>query len=75
LDATGGITVFNPGGSNADGYVLSPSFSFTTAALSAGNSVIDIINWNYTAVPEPQGSAWIAGLGLAAFSAVRRLRR
>ncbi|MBL9134378.1 MAG: lipoprotein [Verrucomicrobiales bacterium] len=68
----GVISDFNPGGSNDDGYSLSP-FSQNSALLS-GNSVNETISWSYSPVPEPETYAAWVGAGLACFAVVRRIR-
>lgn len=69
----GVIDDFNPGGSNDDGYSLSP-FSANQALLS-GNSISETLTWSYSAVPEPETYAAVVGLALGGFALARRIRR
>jgi len=68
------ITDFNPGGSNSDGYSLSPT-PYNMGVLT-GNGVNETITWSYSvAVPEPQTYAALAALALGGFAWFRQARR
>lgn len=69
----GAITDFNPGGSNSDGYSLSPT-PYNMGELT-GNGVNETITWSYTAVPELHTCGGAAALALGGFALIRRVRR
>lgn len=68
------ITDFNPGGSNSDGYSLSPT-PYNMGDLT-GNGVNETITWSYSVVvPEPRTYAVLAAVGLGGFALIRRSRQ
>lgn len=72
---SGEITDFNPGGSNGDGYTLTPSD--INEGMLSGNSVNETMQWSYAlaAVPEPGTYAAFAGVALGGFAVVRQWKR
>ena len=69
----GAITDFNPGGSNSDGYSLTPT-PYNMGELT-GNGVNETITWTYAAVPELHTCGSAAALALGGFALIRRVRR